>query len=240
MTTPNEQNPNPTLPQESPEGTTPPTSTTDKPASLVAGTPPASEPPLEEWKEYEPDPNKSAEENAAAKADHDAKKPAEGEKKEAAPEPLTVEAIKLPEGFEVDQPVMENFLGLLNDDKLSRNELAQKLVDLQIEAFQQASERASSEWDTLQTKWQEEVKTDSEVGGPKLERTLAEANRIVDQLGTPELKAVLATTGIGNNVHFVRWLTKIAPFVTEAPPVSGTGPGSQSRYTKDNLYPDQK
>src|SRR5690606_41089822 len=45
----------------------------------------------------------------------------EGKKEEGeAPQPLTAEAIKLPEGLEVSDAMMEKFLGVMNDQTIDR------------------------------------------------------------------------------------------------------------------------
>lgn len=216
--------------------TTTPTSTTEttpSSESLIGTQAPA-------WAEYEVDPNKTASENAAAKTAHDATKPVEPAKTEPAKvEPLTVDAIKLPDGYELDAPVMDKFLGLLNDSALTPQQRAQALVDLQIEAAQQASERASSAQVELQTKWQDEVKADPEIGGAKLSATITAANTLLDRFGGPEVSKLVAESGLGNNVHFIRMLTKLAPLVTEGAPVSTSTPAANDRPTPDNLYPNQ-
>ena len=48
----------------------------------------------------------------------------------AQPEPLKAEDITIPEGVEVDAELGKSFVDILNDEKLSRKELAQKLFDL--------------------------------------------------------------------------------------------------------------
>lgn len=135
---------------------------------------------------------------------------------------------------------MDKFLGLLNDSALTPQQRAQSLIDLQIEVAKQASEKASSAWDDLMSTWQQEVQKDAEVGGPKYDASIAAANRLVAQYGSEELKTALATTGIGNNVHFVRWLVKMAPMVTEPiTPPGGAAATVGDRPTTSNLYPNQ-
>lgn len=215
--------------------------TTTKAASLIGGE--QEQTTATEWTEYVNDDTKTAEENAAAKTAHDATKPdaAKSEKKEEAPkvEPLTIENIKLPEGFSVDEPVMNKFLGLLNDSEMSPQDRAQALVDLQIESFTQASERASSAWQELQTERQEEWANDPAVGGEKQAVVAAAGNKLLAQYGTPELAELIGQSGVGNSVYFARFINSISPFLLEGKPVTPTTPANAGGYSPTNLYPTQ-
>lgn len=212
------------------------------PPSLItpAATPEPAAPLAQgEWKEYTPDPAKTADENAAAKAEHDKTKPAEAPKE--AP-PVAATDIKLPEGVTVDEPVMNEFLGLINDPKVTKGELAQKLIDLNIKSTQEAFGKASLAWETRMTEWQEQVRTDPEVGGLKFDQSVATANKVVQQHGSSELAQLCADTGIGNNVHFVKFLNRIAPKLLEAAPAQpGTPPaGNNPNAVAERMYPTMK
>lgn len=136
---------------------------------------------------------------------------------------------------------MGEFLGLLNDDKLTPNERAQKLVDLQIKSAEAAREGASSAWETMMGTWQDEVRNDQVVGGAKFDQSIATANKVVNQFGSPELAHLAATTGIGNNVHFVRFLNSIAPKLLEAAPINPGGPaGGSDNGAASRMFPTMK
>lgn len=157
----------------------------------------------------------------------------------AAPEPLTAQAITLPEGFAVDEPVMNEFLGVLNDAQLSPKDRAQKLVDLQIKSLEAARESGSKAWDDMMGQWQDEVRADPAVGGARFDQSVAAANQVVKQFGSPELAQLCATTGIGNNVHFIKFLNSIAPRLLEpAPSLPGTpaSGGSTPDAVASRLY----
>lgn len=152
--------------------------------------------------------------------------PAAPEPPPAAPEPLTAAAITLPEGFAVDEPVMNEFLGVLNDAQLSPKDRAQKLVDLQIKSLEAARESGSKAWDDMMGQWQDEVRADATVGGARFDQSVAAANQVVKQFGSPELAQLCATTGIGNNVHFIKFLNSIAPRLLEPAPILPGTPAS--------------
>lgn len=150
--------------------------------------------------------------------------------------------MKLPEGVTLDleSPVTKSFLSLANELKLTP-EQAQKFVDLQVQSATEASERGSSSHAEMVGGWRTALEADPEIGGPKLTETLRQSNRIVDQFGTPKLKEALQLTGFGNHPEFGRLLAKIAPFITEPPPIGGGNKGGGGpKPTVNDLYPEQK
>ena len=152
---------------------------------------------------------------------------------------LTADNVKLPEGFEAHSETLTSFLDIMNDNKLEPGARAQALVDLQAKVLTQASEANSAAWDTLQTQWQDEVKADPDVGGAKLQQSLASVGKLVDQFGSPELRQVFDTTGAGNNVHVVKFLSKIASQLTEGGPSLGM-PSGQAADAASRMFPSMK
>lgn len=241
MSTENSSSVSTPLVEGQPPATPPTTSATPtNPPSLIAPQSEIPPAPAAEWKEYTVDPNLTDAENAAKKADHDATKPAP-----AAPpaeiKPIAAADIKLPEGAQVDEPTMNEFLGFINDPKMTKSELAQKLVDLQLKSTNEAFERASQHWETTMANWQEEVRNDPEIGGAKFDQSVATANKVIQQHGSPELAELCAQTGIGNNKHFVKFLTAIAPKLTEPAPVQAGAPiGGSTQEVAERMFPTMK
>lgn len=194
-------------------------------ASLITETKPTETPPIDTTKPGE-----------APKAD-ETPKPAETVVEPAAP--LTMESIKLPEGFEVDPETSTKFLDILNDDKMTPAERAQALVDLQSGMIAKVVASAQEAFATQQTEWIDEVKKDSEIGGEKLAPTLGQIAKLVVQYGSPELKQVFDTTGAGNNIHVIKFLSKIAGDLGEGGPVSGSPPVTQASLA-ERMYPSMK
>lgn len=154
--------------------------------------------------------------------------------------PLTAESIKFADGFQVDEKVRDEFLTTLNDPKLSRAELAQKLVDLQTNFAKTQEEASTKLWEDQQQKWQDEVKADPEVGGDKMELALAGIAKVVQEYGTPELKQILDVTGAGNNVHVVKFMNKIAKALNEGGGHVTGNPPPEEKTTAQKLYPSMK
>jgi hypothetical protein len=233
------------LPSANPPAAETTTPTTPAPEastpSLIGGTPPetgSESAPAAEWAEYVPDSTKSEDENAAAKAEHDKTKPG-ADAKPAAPEPVAPTDITLPEGFEVDEATMAPFVELINDASLSRKELAQKLVDLQIQSFKTADDARSKAWGDMVTSWQDEVRNDPTVGGAKFASSVAAGNKVVQQFGDAALAELCATTGIGNHVSFVKFLNKIAERTLEPGVPSGAPAAQAPKSQADIMYPNQ-
>lgn len=153
--------------------------------------------------------------------------------------PLTPTDITFPEGLEVSDDIRDEFLGVINNRELSAKDQAQALVALQEKAAQAASEANSGAWATQQKAWQDEVKADPELGGGNLQTTLSSIGSLVEQFGNDELLQVMAATGAGNNVHVIRFLSKIAAVVTEGRPATGT-PSAQEGTAASRMYPTMK
>lgn len=183
-----------------------------------------------DWKEYENDPSKTAEENAAAKAEHDKTKPAEGDKdknKDAANEvPADGKyELTMPEGVEVDQELLDALAPKFAAKKLTRAE-AQELADEFIKVQQARGEAQVKSWGERVQKWADDAKADKEIGGDKWGSTVNDAQRAINKLGTPALKEYLNASGGGNHPELIRILAKAGALLKEDNPPNGGGQGS--------------
>lgn len=142
------------------------------------------------------------------------------------PEPLTAESITFPEGIEADAETLTPFLEIMNDDKLTRVELAQKIVDLQIktltEGTEAANEAAQTLWNDTQTQWQDEMKALPNIGGDNLDKSLATIKTGLIKAGADDaFFNALNVTGAGNHPEIVKVLFNLTKTRTEGGPVSG-------------------
>lgn len=194
-----------------------------KPEGEGAGDPPAGD---GEWKEYENDPNKSDEENAAAKAEHDKTKPAEksDDPADKVPEDGKYD-LKMPEGIEIDTELAEALGPEFADLKLT-NAQAQKLVDKYIEIQKGREEGKFKTWGETIQKWADDAKADKEIGGTKWDGTVSNARRAVDTLGTPELREYLNASGGGNHPELIRFMAKVGAMIKEDNPATGGAEGA--------------
>jgi len=192
-------------------------------------TPPSETPPIETPSETPP---------AAEPSLINATPPAE-----PAPEfvPLAADALQVPEGFEVDEGLRDEFLGLVNNRELSEADRANGLLGLWQKGLQTAETRGIEAFNAQVEVAQNEVKADPELGGAKLPATLQSIGKLMEEFGTPELRSLLDTTGAGNSIHVVRFLHSLAGKLTEGsiqPP--GTPPASSEDSRAARLFPSMK
>ena len=173
-------------------------------------------------------------------------KPAEGEKTaddqaakpEGAPEKYE---FKAPEGAAAfDDSVLEQFSEVARELNLPQ-EAAQKVLDKMGPAIQA---RQAETIQAARNMWAESAKSDKEFGGEKLNENLAVAKKALDQFGSPELRALLNESGLGNHPEMIRVLYRAGKAISEDRFVgSGRGgkesPRGQSDYAKA-LYPSQQ
>ena len=147
--------------------------------------------------------------------------------------PDTEYEFKVPDGVEFDQASLDEFKTVLKDKTLTEPQRAQKIVDL-------AAKREQARVDAYAaqvSKWADEVKADKELGTGE---NLATARKAID-LGPPELKDLLNSTGMGNHPAVVRWALAVGRALSEDRFVAGrTGGNAQPRDAASILYGGQK
>lgn len=173
------------------------------------------------------------------KAAEPVKPTAEPAKPEPAANQLTLEALKVPEGFTIDPGLGTELVTTINQHAGNPTALANALIGLQVKAQSQASETASREWDTLQNDWKKQSEADPEIGGAKYAANVAASKQLITQFGGEKLQQVLETTGAGNHPEFLRFMSRIAPSLLEARPVTPATPQpAKKEYSSTNLYPN--
>lgn len=136
---------------------------------------------------------------------------------------------KAPDDMPLNEEAVGEFKTIAKELKLAPD-AAQKLVDLSVKL-----ERARGDAFVAQvTKWGEEVKADKELGTPE---NLAAAAKLVQDFGTPELRDLLNTTGMGNHPEVVRFISKVSKVLSEDKIVAGrTGGNPPPRDHATILY----
>ena len=114
----------------------------------------------------------------------------------------------------LDPPALKAATDLFGESGLSQ-EQAQKFIDLATSREQQAASAGLKAFVDLQTKWVSEIKADPEVGGTRLEASMASAARAIDRLGVPGLREALDLTGAGNNPAIVKAFVRLGQMVSE-------------------------
>lgn len=140
--------------------------------------------------------------------------------------PFTAEALKLPEGFQLDDTTKGTLGELATKHKLSQ-EVVQAMVDLgasrskaEAEAFQSSQLQA---WKDTNDGWRNEIMADKELGGDKLDSLVRPTvSKMLDTLpNAAEFRQALNATGAGNHPAMVRALYHLAQQLTEGGPVQG-------------------
>ena len=181
-------------------------------------------------------------ETTETKTEEKVEEKTEEKTEEAKVEPLTVEKLSAPEGFEITPEAAAPFLEILNGE-MSVEDRANALIALHTKAISDASEASSKLWDDTQEEWKNEAKADPEIGGDKLPATLSNIGKLLDEFGTKELAEVFGLTGAGNNVHVVKFLNTIANKLTEGNFFTSGSPasdGNDPNAAAKRMFPSMK
>jgi hypothetical protein len=154
----------------------------------------------------EPASGKAATDKAANEAPPQATEP-------GAAEPVYSE-FTLPEGASVDAAAMKAATDLFRQARLPQDQ-AQKFIDLAVAREQAAAQRGVQAFIDLQNQWVSEIKADPDIGGDRLEASLAAAARAIDRLAVPGLREALNLTGAGNNPAIVKAFVRLGQMVSE-------------------------
>jgi hypothetical protein len=144
----------------------------------------------------------------------------------AAPVPLALTDIKVPEGYTLDPVLGADFLSVMNDAALTPADRVSKLVDLQTKIETAAKTNAAALFTTQQTNFRKEVETDPEVGGTNLPAVEGRIGNLLNRFGDAAVREAIELTGLGNRLPLVKFLDKIAKHIGEGgpvPPVSAGG-----------------
>lgn len=138
----------------------------------------------------------------------------------AASEAEIVYEFKAPEGMTLDKAQVDEFTSIAKELKLPADK-AQAVVDLAIKAEIQRAEA----FEAQKAAWADEIANDKELGGDKLDQTLATAKKVYSLLPAEEaesFKAMLNASGYGNHPSMVRLLHAVGKALSEDKFVSGT------------------
>lgn len=159
---------------------------------------------------------------------------------EAAPEAKPVEGapekyeFKQTESAPVGAEVLTAFEAAARELNLPQDK-AQAVIDKLAPAMQAHN---AAQLETARTGWAEAAKTDKEFGGDKLPENLGFAKKALDQFGTPELKGLLESSGLGNHPEVIRLFVKAGKAISEDRFVSGGSGNTPSDNKAKSLYPN--
>jgi hypothetical protein len=157
--------------------------------------------------------------------------PVEGQTTEGQP-PVAAEVdytFELPEGIAIDQARNDAFVALAKEANLPKD-VAQKIVGLEAQRVQ-----AEADAHVAMVKgWADALTADKELGVPENQ---AVAKGVIDTFGSPELKAFLSESGLGNHPELVKLAFRVGKALSEDAMVRG-GQGAQAEQTvAKKLFP---
>lgn len=144
----------------------------------------------------------------------------------------------LPEGMELDSALLDQAIPVFKELGLTK-EQSQKLIDLHASQIQNSIKSQAESFDQLKQDWRSQTEKDNEIGGDKLQETVATARIALEKLGTPELTKLLDDFGIGNNPEMIRFMARVGSFMREdSPGKTGTPVVGTKKDRASVLYPN--
>lgn len=132
----------------------------------------------------------------AAPADKSAESQGGEQKQPAAPAPVVPDTyeFKAPEGATVDEGRLTEFRAAAKEAGLSQEQF-QKLADYGFKQLGAAATAPVEAWNTLQNTWFDQIKSDPDLGGDKLDQSRGLAKEAVAKFGGEGLREALVATG---------------------------------------------
>lgn len=156
----------------------------------------------------------------------------EGEQEKKKPEgaPESYE-FKAPEGVQFDDTVIGAFSEVAKDLNLPQDQ-AQKVLDKMAPVI---AARQLEQFQAARVDWAEAAKADKEFGGENLAENLGMAKKALDTFATPELRALLEESGLGNHPEVIRMFYRTGKAISEDRFVAGQG-GKTNQGDARRLY----
>lgn len=149
-------------------------------------------------------------------------------------EPVVPESYEfaMPDGVALDKAAADEFSAIAKELKLDQA-TAQKVADVGAKMAQRQAEAHAN----LVASWVDQVKTDKDIGGDKLNENMAVARKALDTFGTPELRDVLNSTGLGNHPAVIKAFYNAGKAISEDGFVKGSPAGNNTDPAK-RLFPN--
>lgn len=145
---------------------------------------------------------------------------------------------KAAEGAEFDPAVIAQFSEVAKELNLPQD-AAQKVLDKMAPALAARQQNAII---AARADWVAQTKADSEIGGADLVQKIALANSAFERFGTPELRALLDESGLGDHPEMIRWAHRVGKAMSEDGFVAGRSNADDARtpqklYSASNMNP---
>lgn len=148
--------------------------------------------------------------------------------------PEEYEPFSLPEGVAAGSEVQAAFAETARKMGLSQ-EAAQEMTDkLSGAVYKSVVDHAAN----MSMQWAEQTRKDTEIGGDRLEKSLALANRAFDAFASERLREDVKKSGLGAHPEFIRFLAKVGEAVSPDGFVSGRNKPAEKDILQ-RLYPNE-
>lgn len=145
------------------------------------------------------------------------------------------EGIKAPEGL--NPKVLSTYTSVAKELGIATKD-AQTLLDKLLPVMQQGHTEAL---ETVQREWGEALKADPEIGGAKLDASIAAARKAVETFGGAELQELLQVTGLQSHPAVVRAFYRAGKSISEDSVVPGEKtPGGKPKDLAHLMFPNLK
>ena len=161
---------------------------------------------------------------------------AKEEAAEVAAESVDYEALTVPEGFELDQGILDKAKPVFAELGIDSQEGVQKLVDLFAEVQGQQAADVASSITTRYDEWLGSVKAE---WGSDYDSNLGTAVKAVKGLGGEDLIEALNITGAGNHPAIIKAFHKVGSLMGEDQLAAGDSAINQSNPI-GKIYPTMK
>lgn len=150
----------------------------------------------------------------------------DGEEGEA--EVFTSESFELPEGMEVDEEKMTEFLEIANNKELSAKDRNQALVSLYSKRQLEAAEQQTQQWEDVRNEWKKEAENHKVYGGKDYKQNKAVMLQTLNHYGNKELVEMGNHFGWMDNPDFQLFLYNAGQSLSEDQLASGKNVTSES------------
>lgn len=141
------------------------------------------------------------------------------------------------EGKALDTELADDIKATAKELGLTQSQ-AQKLADLALKRTESAQSKQAEMLAQARDEWAGQAKADKEFGGDAIEANLATARKALDTFGTPELKALLNESGLGNHPEVIRFFYRSGKAISEDRVIRGGAAGQPTDPAK-RLFPNQ-
>jgi hypothetical protein len=145
--------------------------------------------------------------------------------------------LKLPDGSPLDAKALDEVSSFAKEKKLTQDE-AQAVLERESKRIASYVDAQKEQLAQKQKEWIETIKTDKELGGEGMNKTIEMAKRVVDRYGSDSLKKALNDSGLGNHPELVRFVSRIGKAMSEDQLVlPGAAQSTGKKSLEDIFYP---